>query len=196
MATGRKKSAVKRKKGQSSAERFERKNLNQKVKIQVLTEAGFKCGNPTCRTILALDLHHMYQVVEGGKDLPENLIALCPTCHALYHRGTIVEEAVYVWKTLLVSLNHAFDIKGIDQLVFLALEGRDRLITSGDGVLQFANLVAAGLATFKLLSNNNNQLVTYSVDITPKGKMLVQAWFLGKRSNLAKALESLGLKID
>lgn len=178
----------------SDADKRERKTLGQRVRVQVLTEAGFKCGNPNCRNILALDLHHMYQVSEGGGDEPANLIALCSLCHDLYHRGEIVEEAIYVWKTLLVSLNHAFDVRGIDHLTFLAIPGREELVVTGDGVLQFAPLLAAGLATHKQVSNNNYQLVTYSINITPRGKMLVDAWLKGKRSHLAEAIRGIGYK--
>jgi hypothetical protein len=37
----------------------ERKNLPIKTRTAVLTEAGYRCAVPTCRNILALDLHHI-----------------------------------------------------------------------------------------------------------------------------------------
>src|SRR5207248_8959417 len=67
----------------------ERDNLPLKTRVIVLTEAGYRCAVPTCRSILALDMHHIWEVSAGGGDDPSNLIALCPTCHALYHRGNI-----------------------------------------------------------------------------------------------------------
>jgi hypothetical protein len=45
----------------------------------VLTEAGYRCALPTCRQILAIDLHHILEVREGGGNELHNLIALCPT---------------------------------------------------------------------------------------------------------------------
>src|SRR5690349_13496502 len=75
----------------------------------VLIEAGYRCAVPTCRNILAIDMHHIIEVKDGGPNEPSNLLALCPTCHALYTRGTIPKEAINAWKTMLVTLSHAFD---------------------------------------------------------------------------------------
>ena len=61
---------------------------------EVLIEAGYRCAVPTCRNILALDLHHIIEVQEGGINEQANLLALCPTCHALYTRGNIPKEAI------------------------------------------------------------------------------------------------------
>lgn len=43
-----------------------RKSISDEVRRQVLIEAGYRCGVPTCRNILAIDLHHMEPVNEGG----------------------------------------------------------------------------------------------------------------------------------
>jgi hypothetical protein len=67
----------------------------------VLAEAGYRCATPNCRTILAIDLHHLIWVSEGGPDDASNLLALCPTCHALHHRGEIPHEALTFWKANL-----------------------------------------------------------------------------------------------
>jgi hypothetical protein len=72
----------------------ERKKVPHNVAVAVLTEAGYRCAVPTCRTILAIDLHRMVEVAEGGGNEPGNLLALCPTCHALYHRGEIHRESI------------------------------------------------------------------------------------------------------
>src|SRR5438874_5747290 len=96
-----------------------RKALPESLKRAVLAEAGYRCAVPTCRTILALDLHHIEEVREGGGDEVFNLIALCPTCHALYTRGTITRDAIHSWKGVLVALNQAFDKESISNLLFL-----------------------------------------------------------------------------
>jgi HNH endonuclease len=112
----------------------------------------------------------MAEVQEGGRNTPDNLLALCPTCHALYTRGTITKDATYTYKAVLVSLNAAFDREGIDNLLFLGVSSpRQDLIVSGDGVLRFGPLIAAGYAQYQLLVNNANQIVTYTVSLTPKG---------------------------
>jgi len=166
----------------------ERKNIPQSVSIKVLTEAGYRCAVPTCRATLAMDLHHIWQVSAGGQNDPSNLVALCPYCHALHHRGTIPAEAIYVYKALLVSLSQAFDLNGIDQLLFLASLGRKPIIVGGDGVLTFSRLIAAGLAQFSLHADNNGQLVTYAVRITQKGKNLIEVWKSGNRSEVSALL--------
>ena len=77
--------------------------------LAVLTEAGYRCAVPTCRTILAIDLHHIIEVSQNGTNNPDNLIALCPTCHALYHRGIIHKESISRWKDVLVAQNKPID---------------------------------------------------------------------------------------
>lgn len=80
-----------------------RRKIPEKIRVAVLTEAGFRCAVPTCRAILAIDLHHIVPVSETGPDTVTNLLALCPTCHALYHRGVIPHESICVWKRALVA---------------------------------------------------------------------------------------------
>lgn len=172
-------------------QKLERKNLSLKTKIVVLTEAGYRCAVPTCRQILLLDLHHIWQVSDGGGDEPENLIALCPTCHAMYHRGTIAADSIYAWKAMLIAIGRAFDVQTIDKLMFLESIAKDKLIVTGDGLLRFDRLIAANLATFQQKANNNNQLVTYAVNISEKGKKIVFAWKDGKLDEISKSLSGI-----
>jgi hypothetical protein len=155
--------------------------------VAVLTESGYRCAVPTCRGILALDIHHIVEVSEDGGNVAENLLPLCPSCHALYHRGIIKKDSIYAWKALLVSLTKAFDVYALDQLLFLKNSKIVDLGISGDGVLQFARLIAAGLATFKL-KLKNGPLLLYSVCLTKTGKQLVSAWCSGNRAAVKEVL--------
>ncbi len=166
----------------------ERQNLSLRTKTIVLTEAGYRCAVPTCRGILALDMHHIWEVTYGGGDDPSNLVALCPTCHALYHRGTISSDSVYLYKAMLVAISRAFDLEAIDKLLFLSACSPDFLILSGDGLLHFARLIAAGMADVRLKANNNFQIVTYAVNISEKGKLLIEAWRQGDRTRVSQVL--------
>jgi len=166
----------------------ERKDLPLKTITIVLTEAGYRCAVPICRGILALDMHHIWEVNAGGGDDPANLVALCPTCHALYHRGTIKQESIYAYKAMLVAISRAFDLDAVDRLLFLCPLQKDALIVSGDGLLQFARLIAANLASFEQKANNNFQIVTYAINISGKGRYIIEAWRKGDRAGLAKAL--------
>jgi hypothetical protein len=165
----------------------ERKKVPHNVVVAVLTEAGYRCAVPTCRTILAIDLHHMVEVADGGGNEPGNLLALCPTCHALHHRGEIRRESIYTWKSVLVSLSQAFDVPTVDHLLFLSRPDAVNLFVSGDGVLQFARLIAAGLATFQL-AVQNGPLILYRVFLTDKGAALITAWSQGNRQGVAQAM--------
>jgi hypothetical protein len=166
----------------------ERTKLPTKTRLILLTESGYRCAVPNCRNILALDMHHIWEVSAGGGDDPTNLIPLCPTCHALYHRGTISEESIYVYKAMLVAITRAFDVEAIDKLLFLESCAKDFLIVSGDGLLHFSRLIAAGLATAEQKSNNNWQLVTYAVNLEEKGRQLIEAWRKGDRTRLKIAM--------
>jgi HNH endonuclease len=166
----------------------ERKSLTLTTRTIVLTEAGYRCAVPTCRGILALDMHHIWEVTAGGGDEPSNLVALCPTCHALYHRGTISADSIYAFKAMLVAISRAFDLDAVDRLLFLSPLSKDFLIVSGDGLLHFARLIAANLASVEQKANNNFQLVTYAINITEKGKQLIEAWREGDRTRLKRVL--------
>ena len=166
----------------------ERTNLPVRTRTAILTEAGYRCAVPTCRQILALDIHHIWEVADGGGDDPSNLIALCPTCHALYHRGTIAPDAIYAYKAMLVAITGAFDLEAIDRLMFLTMCSKDYVVVSGDGLLQFSRLIAARLVTCEMKANNNWNLVTYAVNISDKGRMLIEAWKQGDRTKIETLL--------
>src|SRR6185436_7849846 len=91
----------------------ERTSLPLKTQTIGVTHAGYRCAVPTCRGIIALDRHHIWEVASGGSDEPANLIALCPTCHALRHRGTISEDAIHTYKAILVAISRAFDLEAV-----------------------------------------------------------------------------------
>ena len=177
-----------------SAKTVQRTPIKADIRLAVLTEAGYRCAVPTCRTILALDLHHIIEVQEDGPNELSNLIALCPTCHALYTRGTISRESINVWKTVLVALNHAFDKESISNLLFLrkaSEKPREQpLLISGDGVLKFSHLIASGLADYHTPMINGSFTV-YFVYLTEKGNRIINAWFSGNRDQVRQALNDI-----
>jgi 5-methylcytosine-specific restriction endonuclease McrA len=88
-----------------SSER-KRKPISDAVRHLVLAEAGYKCANPRCRNVLALELHHVVWVKDGGPNNVENLLALCGHCHGLHTLRHIHASAIATWKSLLQSLNN------------------------------------------------------------------------------------------
>jgi hypothetical protein len=169
-----------------------RKPLSIVLKREVLTEAGYRCAVPTCRNILALDLHHIIPVEEGGPNTLSNLLALCPTCHALYTRGIISREAIHAWKQMVVALSHTFDAEAISLLLFLKQVGVNDVPISSDGLLHFAPLIAADLATPHLVGREGFWQF-YLVRLTPKGQRLLDAWCSGNREQTRLALTELPL---
>ncbi len=170
-----------------------RKPIPESVKRQVLIEAGYRCAVPTCRNLLIVDLHHIVDVQDGGGNEPENLLPLCPTCHALYTRGSIPQDAVKAWKVVIVGLNQAFDRRTIDDLIFLDQVGQSQtdFVCSGDGVTRFTQLYAAGLASYKRIHSLRGGLNTdsYTVAITTKGKHLLEGWRSGDPASVQLALQ-------
>ncbi|HEY3992904.1 MAG TPA: HNH endonuclease signature motif containing protein [Ktedonobacteraceae bacterium] len=163
--------------------------MSLSLKREVLAEAGYRCAVPTCRSILAIDVHHILEVRAGGPHTLSNLLALCPTCHALYTRGTISREAIHAWKTMLVSLNHTFDQTAINHLLFLHHIQNHPLLFSGDGVVPFAPLIAVGLASYHLVSQETSS-AAYAVQLTAKGTHLIEAWCSGNREAVKHALNT------
>lgn len=138
----------------------------------MLTEAGYRCAVPTCRGILALDLHHVAPVRVGGANTADNLLALCPTCHALFERGVITGQSIAIWKAFLRSLARAYDHRTLDLLWFLKKVPGFKC--TGDGVVSFASLVGAGLAELDLSQQGFGALV--GVQLSPEGTRLLEAW--------------------
>jgi hypothetical protein len=74
--------------------------------------------------------------------------------------------------------------------MFLESLAKNFLIVTGDGVLHFDRLISAGLASFSAKSNNNGLLVTYAVNLSPKGKMLIEAWKSGDHHKIEQFVTS------
>src|SRR5262245_38775116 len=89
---------------------------------------------------------------------------------------------------MLVAISRAFDLEAVDRLLFLSMCPKDYLVVSGDGLLHFARLIAASLATVGLKANNAWQIVTYAVNVSETGKQLVEAWRQGDRVRLSQVL--------
>jgi hypothetical protein len=123
-------------------------------------------------------------VSEGGKDEPENLLALCPNCHALHHKGEIPIDSLRAWKMLQLALNEAYDKKSINLLLTVAKSGR--IDVSGEGVLECAALIASDLLQSEMLVGASGQAARggpsksiYVIELTEKGKLFVEAWKKG-----------------
>jgi hypothetical protein len=157
------------------------------VRYELLTEAGYKCGNPACRNIITLDLHHIEYVSSGGGNGPSNLLVLCPYCHSMHHAGHIPIEAIRLWKRLLVACSNAFDRASMDLLFFVKTTQDQQVWVTGDGLLRFAGLISAGLVfaesqySIRAPGDPGRMFMqsTHRLKLTEKGALLTDAWRSG-----------------
>jgi hypothetical protein len=170
------------------------------MRDEVLREAGYKCANPTCRNILTLQLHHIVWVKDDGGSEPTNLIALCGHCHDLHTHGHIPVSAIRHWKGILHALNHAFNKASMDLLLYLNQPEIENVWYTGDGLLRFSGLIAAGLV--ELAASQYSVGVRFGnspptappttavrVKLTEKGRLLVEAWLKGDEERYRTALD-------
>ena len=165
--------------------------IPDRTRRQVLIEAGYRCGVPTCRGILAIDIHHIVEVRENGGSEPSNLIAICPTCHALFHRGVYSREAIYAWKQVLISLSFAFDLETVDLMLFLHhMRDEERFLIKPDAILPFARLIGNGLASLEWQQSVVSDALYsgYRVGLSARGQLLIEAWLAGDREAVKDAL--------
>src|SRR5690606_13239235 len=77
----------------SAVERYFRSYISRRA---VIERSRGCCENPDClghpteltsTGMPILEVDHVRDLSLGGSDVPENMIALCPNCHALKTRG-------------------------------------------------------------------------------------------------------------
>jgi hypothetical protein len=108
---------TRRKRARTSSRRP--RQITPATRLQVLAEAGYMCGNPRCKHILTLELHHIEWVRDGGGNDVANLIALCSNCHDLHTKGHIPRRAIEAWKQMLMLVSSSLDRDSMDLLLFL-----------------------------------------------------------------------------
>lgn len=164
-----------------------RKAVPTDIRQLVLHEAGYLCGNPSCRRVLTLDIHHLQPVSKEGSNAPANLLPLCPNCHSQHHAGLIPETSLRAWKFLLLSLNEAFRREDVDML--LMLDTVKWLYISSDRVIDFSSLIASDM--IQLYERNYQLPITaYHVTLSEKGKTFVTSWKKGDQSAAIGATNS------
>ena len=84
---------------------MKRKHIPNSIRRNVLVEAGHRCAIPTCKAT-PIEIAHVIPVAKGGDNSQDNLIALCPTCHARYDKGEIDRKSIRAYKEQLKTLIH------------------------------------------------------------------------------------------
>jgi hypothetical protein len=78
------------------------------LKRRVLVEAGHRCAIPTCRSV-PVELAHIEPWATVQEHTFENLIVLCPTCHARFDRGDIDRKSMKQYKVNLGVLTSRYN---------------------------------------------------------------------------------------
>ncbi len=72
----------------------ENSTLAEDTKFKLMNAVWYRCENPYCNHTEFLDVHH---IVDDGSNELNNLIVLCPECHAAAHNHEITEEELQSW---------------------------------------------------------------------------------------------------
>ncbi|MGW8846842.1 HNH endonuclease [Streptomyces xiamenensis] len=78
--------------------------IPEALKRSTLVEAGHRCAIPVCRQV-PVEIAHIVPWSKVNEHSPDNLIALCPTCHARYDKGEIDRKSMLQYKSNLEVLN-------------------------------------------------------------------------------------------
>ena len=85
----------------------ERPAIPSQLKREILMEAGHRCAIPACQKT-PTEVAHIIPWEQVRKHTFENLIALCPTCHARYDGGEIDRRSMHLYKANLSILTRRY----------------------------------------------------------------------------------------
>jgi len=125
---------------------------------------------------------------------------------ALHTRNHIPHKAIIHWKATLQALNRALSRESRELLLFLYVTRQKGIWYSGDALLRFAGLIAAGLVEItstvhgegiterrdseNFFGGRSEQILeqtpptkSVSVELSERGLHLVKAWLEGEISN-------------
>jgi len=156
--------------------------IPSELKRRILVEAGHRCAIPTCRHPTT-EIAHIIPWDKVKKHEYENLIALCPNCHARADRGEIDRESLRICKRILQRLTDRYD--RFELVILNELRLGKPVIMAGNMLLLIKNLLDDKLVSIN--TDINIDGITYSVSIgdiplnvevllTDKGKQFIDEW--------------------
>lgn len=177
----------------------DRPPIPAELRRAVLVEAGHRCAIPTCRQY-PVDVDHIIDWAKVRRHEFDNLIALCPTCHARKTRGEIDTKSMKQYKINLGVLTSRYtdlELRLLRWLVDYA-PGRGRpMLPDGmywavgdllfDGMIELREdgwLLPSGRPDGPRPISFHEQQATERrakyVSLTDKGRELVRRWFGAK----------------
>jgi len=70
----------------------ESRHVTEPQRRELLRRDAYRCASPDCPHHVWLQVHHVVFYCRGGVTVPDNLLVLCSTCHALVHKGYLRVE--------------------------------------------------------------------------------------------------------
>jgi hypothetical protein len=150
------------------------------LKREVLVEAGHRCAIPTCRST-PVEVAHIVPWRTCHEHTFDNLIALCPTCHARCDRGVIDRPSMRRYKANLSVLNSRYGDIERRLLLFFAERPDTNYIDQPGGLeLFFLYLIRDGYLTYAGMAPWATQIQGANTHeryvLTDAGRELVQHW--------------------
>lgn len=156
----------------------DRPAIPTEIRRRIFMEAGYRCAIPTCRFPIP-DNHHIFSWADSRDQSYENLIALCPNCHEMFHKGRIPLEAIRAYKKKLIFLNDVYSRFELDVLDHL--KSHKRAVIPGE--LLIKRLLDEGIVSREddissvSFDDGEDILGIFSVMLTDKGRRLIEDWF-------------------
>jgi hypothetical protein len=151
-----------------------RPSIPQRLKREILLEAGHRCAIPTCRQT-PVEIAHIVSWATVKEHTFDNLIALCPTCHTRYDKKEIDRQSMCQYKANLSVLNGRYGDIEIRALRYFA-DNPDVesiwLIKGFDILIMY--LIDDGL--LDRVTGIPNMSGGHHYFITPKGREFIDKW--------------------
>lgn len=157
----------------------DRPPIPRPLERDVLIEAGHRCAIPTCRQT-PVEIAHIKPYSEVQEHSFENLIALCPTCHARYDHGEIDRRSMLTYKANLSILNSRY---GDFEKRILKRYAEDPTITEIELPLGF-EILAMYLIQDKFLKFTGKESMVHIMgkptskiyELTEQGREFIRKW--------------------
>lgn len=155
--------------------------IARQLERDVLVEAGHRCAIPACHQV-PVEVAHIKPWRTVREHTFDNLIALCPTCHALYDKGEIDRKAMLQYKANLSVLNGRYgDLERRVLLYFAESSDRDSIYLAKGFDILLMYLIADGflVETDELKYRFSKEGTLYY--ITDQGREFVDKWLRAEK---------------
>jgi len=163
----------------------QRPPIPMQLQRQLKVEAGHRCAIPTCRQT-PVELAHIVPWSQVREHTFENMITLCPTCHARFDRGEIDRTAMRQYKANLTVIASRYgDLERRVLTIFAENPNAEEVSVPGHLHILMSYMVVDGLVVLQPVKTSlaikvdGEDITLYPpliYRITPKGKEFVQKW--------------------